>query len=38
VTGALTATWQTVAVTVGERPPSAAALRDRAERRIWRYC
>jgi hypothetical protein len=32
---ALTATFQTVAVTVGEQPPSAAALRDRAERRLF---
>ena len=30
VTGALTATWQTVPVTVGEPSPSAATLRDRA--------
>jgi len=30
VIGTLTATRQTVAVTVGERSPGAAALRDRA--------
>jgi hypothetical protein len=38
VTGALTATWQTVPVTVGESSPSAATLRDRSERLFAPAC